>query len=155
MQTHPQRPLSQADLRAVEGPVPDARALPFDGVFHGMPTRDYFKIGGAMLMAGYGEQALPYLEEACCAASRATPEGLLAIGRIHLQANRLSPAREALGRAAALDPAMPEAWNDLGGVESEAGNPREALRLYERALALGPDLPYALVNAARDAGKAG
>ena len=52
-------------------------------------------------------------------------------------------------------PGLPEAWNDLGGVESAAGNPREALRLYERALALGPDLPYALVNAGADAGKAG
>ena len=136
----------QADLRTVEAAVPDARALPFDGVFHGMPTRDYFKMGGAMMMAGYGERALPYLEEAL----RRFPSNartLLAIGRIHLQANRLSPAREALGRAVALDPGMPEAWNDLGGVEAASGNPREALRLYERALALGPDLPYALVNA--------
>ena len=140
MQTHPQRPLSQADLRAVEGPVPDARALPFDGVFHGMPTRDYFKIGGAMMMAGYGEQALPYLEEA----SRRSPNNartLLAIGRIHLQANRLAPAREALERATALDPAMPEAWNDLGGVESAAGNPREALRCMNGPWRSGPTCP--------------
>ncbi len=136
----------QSDLRSIDAPVPDARALPFDGVFHGMPTRDYFKIGGAMMMAGYGERALPYLEEA----QRRFPNNartLLAIGRIHLQANRLAPARQALDRAATLDPNMPEAWNDLGGVESASGNYHEALRLYERALELGPDLPYALVNA--------
>ena len=54
----------EADLRTVEGPAPDARSMPFDGVYYGQPTRDYFKIGGAMWMAGYGEQALPYLEEA-------------------------------------------------------------------------------------------
>jgi tetratricopeptide (TPR) repeat protein len=137
----------QADLRAVDAPVPDARALPFDGVFHGQPTRDYFKIGGAMMMAGYGERALPYLEEAL----RRFPNNsrtLLAIGRIHLQANRLAPARDALERATTLEPGMPEAWNDLGGVAAASGNPRDALRLYERALELGPDLPYALVNAA-------
>ena len=33
----------EADWRAVEGAIPDARALPFDGVFLGKPTRDYFK----------------------------------------------------------------------------------------------------------------
>jgi tetratricopeptide (TPR) repeat protein len=136
----------QDDWRAVEGSVPDARALPFDGVFLGMPTRDYFKIGGAMLMAGYGEQALPYLEEARLRSPNSA-RTLLAIGRIHLQANRLAPAREALAGAAKLEPDLAEAWNDLGGVESAAGNPREALRLYERALAVDPDLSYALVNA--------
>jgi tetratricopeptide (TPR) repeat protein len=137
----------RADLRAVDAPLPDARALPFDGAFYGQPTRDYFKIGGAMMMAGYGERALPYLEEALRRLPN-NPTTLLAIGRIHLQANRLAPAREALERATTLDPGMPEAWNDLGGVEAAAGNPREALRFYERTLELGPDLPYALVNAA-------
>jgi tetratricopeptide (TPR) repeat protein len=137
---------AEADLRAVDGPVPDARALPFGGVYHGLPGRDYFKIGGAMLMAGYGEYALPYLEEA----SRRSPSNaktLVAIGRIHLEANRLERAREILTRASVLDPALPEAWNELGGVESAAGNGREALRLYERALELGPNLAYVMVNA--------
>ena len=136
----------QTDLRAVDGPVPDPRALPFAGVFYGIPARDDFKIGGAMLLAGYGEYALPYLEEA----SRRSPSNakiLVAIGRIHLQANRLAAAREVLERATALDPSLAEAWNDLGGVETAAGNSREALRHYQRALALAPNLPYALVNA--------
>jgi tetratricopeptide (TPR) repeat protein len=136
----------QADLRSVDAPLPDARALPFDGVFHGMPTRDYFKIGGAMMMAGYSEQALPYLEEALRRFPN-NPRTLLAIGRVHLQANRLAPARQSLERATALDPGMPEAWNDLGGVAAANGDHREALRMYERALAIGPDLSYALVNA--------
>jgi hypothetical protein len=30
-----------------------------------------------------------------------------------------------------------------------AGNPKAALRMYERAQALGPDVPCALVNAAQ------
>ena len=78
-----------------------------------MPARDYFKIGGAMLMAGYGEQALPYLEEA----SRRSPSNaktLVAIGRIHLEANRLAPAREALQRATRARSTLPEAWNESG-----------------------------------------
>lgn len=139
---------AEADLRVVDGPVPDARSLPFEGVYYGQPARDYFKMGGAMWMAGYGEQALPYLEEAL-SQSPDNAKILVAIGRIHLEEKRLGPAREALERATRLDPGLPEAWNDLGGVESAAGNSQEALRMYERALALGPDLPYALVNAAQ------
>lgn len=138
-----------ADLQSLDGPVPDRRALPFrEGVYYGQPARDYFKIGGALWMAGCSEQALPYLEEAS-RRSPANAKTILAIGRIHLEAKRLAEARAALERATTLDPGLPEAWNDLGGVESAAGNPREALRLYERALALDPNLPYALVNAAQ------
>jgi len=137
---------ASSDLRAVDGPVPDPRALPFEGTYLGHPARDYFKIGGAMWMAGYPEAALPYLEEA----SRRSPgnaKTVAAIGRIHLEAKRLAPARQAFERAIALDASSPEFWNDLGGVEAAAENPREALRLYRKALAIDPNLSYALVNA--------
>ncbi|MGA2113207.1 MAG: FG-GAP-like repeat-containing protein [Bryobacteraceae bacterium] len=137
---------AEADWRTVEAAIPDARALPFDGFFLGRPARDYFKIGGAMLMSGYPEQALPYLEEARLRSPN-NARTQLAIGRIHLQANRLAPARQALEAAAKLDASQPEVWNDLGGVEAASGNPREALKLYQRALALDPNLPYVLVNA--------
>jgi Flp pilus assembly protein TadD len=141
----PTAAVAEADLRALKGDVP---ALPFEGVFTGRPRRDYYKIGGALLQAGYGEQALPYLEEML----RRTPnnaKALFAVGRIHLEANRMPQAREALQHAVAIDPRLPEGWNELGGVEMQAGNYREALRLYEQALAIGPDLPYALVNTAQ------
>jgi tetratricopeptide (TPR) repeat protein len=144
----------QADVRSLGGPLPDVRGLPFAGVFLGQPRRDYYKIGGALLMAGYGEQALPYLEEMV----RLNPENskaLFAIGRVHLQAKRLEQARSVLGRAAALNPGLPEVWNELGGVETEAGNYRDALRLYEKALALRPDSGYALLNVAQTQSKLG
>jgi Flp pilus assembly protein TadD len=144
----PSAAVAQADLRSLDAPLPDRRGLPFDGFFIGSPSRDYFKIGGALLQAGYSEQALPYLQETL----RRTPDNakvLLAIGRVHLIAKRLDPAREALRRSVELDPRLPEAWNELGGVESEAGNPTEALRFYDKALALSPDAPYALINAAQ------
>ena len=139
---------AQADLRSLQGPLPDPRGLPFGGFYTGRPRRDYYKIGGALLQAGYGEQALPYLEEML----RRTPDNvkaLLAVGLFHLQAKRLPQARQALERAVALNPNSPDGWNELGGVESEAGNLAAASRFYEKALALGPDLPYVLINAAQ------
>ena len=145
---------AQADLRSLDGPVPDSRGLPFPGFYLGHPTRDYYKFGGALLQAGYPEQALPYLEEML----RRTPDNskaMLAIGRVHLQAKRLPQARQALERALALEPREAEGWNELGGVETEAGNFSEALRCYQRALELAPDLPYALVNAAQTHEKLG
>jgi tetratricopeptide (TPR) repeat protein len=139
---------AQADVRLLDAPLPDLLGLPFGGFFIGRPTRDYYKIGGALLQAGYSEQALPYLEEML----RRTPGNtkvLVAVAHIHLLAKRLPQAREALQRALALDPLLPEGWNELGGVEAEVGNLTEALRLYEKASALGSDVPYALVNAAQ------
>jgi Flp pilus assembly protein TadD len=131
-----------------------APALPFAGHFTGRPRRDYYKFGGALLEAGYPEQALPYLEEML----RRTPDNpraLLAVGRIHLQAKRLKEARAALEHALAVNPNVPEGWNELGGVESLAGDERAALRNYEKALALGPNLPYAIINAAQSNEKLG
>ncbi len=135
----------QADLRSLDGPLPDARGLPLPGAFTGHPRRDYYKFGGALLMAGYGEQALPYLEEML----RRSPDNakaLFAVGRIHLQAKRLPEAREALQRAVAVDPRLTGGWNELGGVETDAGNLKEALRLYQRALTIEPDSIYVLLN---------
>jgi len=150
----PDASTAQADMRSLAGPLPDARALPFSGFFVGRPTRDYFKIGGALLQAGYSEQSLPYLEEML----RRTPGNaklLLAIGRVHFRAHRLDLARQNLQRAVTLDPGLPEAWNELGGVAAEAGDYTKALEFYTKALAVNPDLPYALVNAAQAYDKLG
>jgi Flp pilus assembly protein TadD len=138
---------AEADVRSLAGPLPDPRGIPFEGFFTGRPGRDYYKFGGALLQAGYPEQALPYLEE-MLRRTPDNPKALFAVGRIHLTARRLAQARETLQHALALDPRLPEGWNELGSVEVEAGNLQEGLRCYEKALALAPDIGYALLNAA-------
>ncbi|MDR3718005.1 MAG: FG-GAP-like repeat-containing protein [Bryobacteraceae bacterium] len=150
----PDSETARADLRSADASVPDSRALPFGGFYMGHPTRDYYKIGGGLLQAGYGEQALPYLEE-MLRRTRDNPRALLAVGFVHYQAHRLPEARQALTRALALNPNMPEGWNELGGVESDSGGLSEALRCYQRALELSPGAPYALLNAARTQDKLG
>ncbi len=150
----PDASTAKADLSTVEGPSPDPRGLPFAGYYIGHPVRDYYKIGGGLLQAGYPEQALPYLHE-MLQRTPDNPKALVAVGLIHLQAKRLTEARAALERALGLAPDLPEAWNELGGVESEAGDFTAALRCYEKALALVPELPYVLVNAAQAQEKLG
>ena len=143
----PDSETAETDLNAVEGPTPDPRGLPFAGQYIGHPVRDYYKIGGGLLQAGYPEQALPYLEE-MLRRTPDNPKALVAVGMIHLQAKRLGRARESLERALALSPDLPEAWNELGGVETEVGDVAAALRCYQKALLLAPELPYVLINAA-------
>lgn len=150
----PDAATAQADLRSLGAALPDARGLPFEGIFTGHPRRDYYKIGGALLQAGYAEQALPYLEEML----RRTPDSvkaLLAVGRIHLEAQRAAPARAAIERALAFDPRLAEGWNEMGGIETLEGRLPEALRCYEKALALAPNLSYASINAAQTHEKLG
>ncbi|MGJ5815658.1 FG-GAP-like repeat-containing protein [Paludibaculum fermentans] len=143
----PQASALRADLQSLGGPLPEARGLPFQGVYTGRPRRDYYKFGGALLQAGYPEQALPYLEE-MLRRTPDNPKALLAVGRIHLEGKRFDLARGVLQRAVDLDPRLPEGWNELGGVEAQGGRWTEALKYYEKALALAPDLPYVLLNSA-------
>ena len=136
------------DLRSLTTGAHDPRGLPFEGRYLSAPRRDYYKIGGALLMAGCSEHALPYLLEML----RRNPDDskvLFAVGRVHLEAKRLAEARATLERVVALSPKMAEGWNELGGVEAEAGNHAGALRMYEKALTIQPASTYTLVNIAQ------
>ncbi len=130
------------------------RALPFAGQYYGAPLRRYFQLGIAFLWGGYPEQALLYLN----ATVKQSPENFkahLAMGQIHLEAKRLSDARESLETARRLNPQSPEVWNNLGGLEAEAENYATAISHYEKALSLKEDLPYVLSNAGQAYTKAG
>ncbi len=64
-------------------------------------------------------------------------------------AARFAEAEAAWLSGLAEDPVHhPESWNDLGFLYLETGRFDEARRLFDRALALDPDLVQALVNAA-------
>src|SRR5205823_5683714 len=55
-------------------------------------------------------------------------------------------ARDAYRRALQLDPALADAWVNLGRLLHEAGNPRGAAEHYRRAIELRPDDVIALFN---------
>lgn len=121
-------------------------ALPFPGRYFTRPRRNYYRMGGAFFYAGYPAQAAIYLNELV----RRDPRNFkahLALGQIHLDAGRLEAARPHLRAALSLNDASPEVWNNLGGLEMAQHNYARALENFNKALALAPDLPYALANA--------
>ena len=80
------------DLEAMRQPNRLPLALPFPGRYFGRPSRNYYQLGAAFLGAGYPEAALPYLEEVI-RRNQENSKAQLAVGQIHLQADRLSRAR--------------------------------------------------------------
>lgn len=141
----PSASILQSDLDRMQDPNRIALALPFSGRYYTKPTRNYFRLGAALLWAGYEEQAITYLDEVV----RRSPENFLAhlcLGQIHLGAGRVEAARTHLERAVALNPASPDAWNDLGGVEMRRGNYSDALKYLDKALSIKPDDASALIN---------
>lgn len=125
-------------------PERSGAALPFPGEYVTRPARNYFRLGAAFLQEGFPEAALRYFE-------KTPPSNALAqlsMGQVHLEAGRHEIARGYIERALRLKPESPEAWNNLGGVEMAAGNPADALRHYEKALAMRAGFEQAVANAA-------
>ncbi len=136
----------QNDLARLRAADRARLALPFPGHFNQPPSRSCFRHGAAFFHAGYPEQALGYLEEAV-ARNPANFIAQLAIGQVHLEANRLDEARRALNDARNLKTESPELWNNIGGVQMADGDYAAAAESFEKALALEADVPFALANA--------
>jgi len=150
----PEAGVLKADLRALEDGNRLRHALPFPGKYYSAPHRNYFRLGAAFYWAGYPQEALIYLEEVI----RSTPQNakaVLAVGHIHLEAGRLSAAREYLERAVRLNPGSADAWIHLGSLEEAVEDHAAALRDFEKALAILPDSTFALISAGRAHGKLG
>ena len=123
-------------------------ASPYPGLRINPSHREFFKLGAALLWSGYGEQALPYLEEVL----RRDPENsqtMVLAAQIHREAGRLGAARPSLDHALRLDPESAEAWNEMGGVHQALSEDGKALQYFLRAVAVKGDLTYALLNAAQ------
>jgi Flp pilus assembly protein TadD len=136
----------QRDLNLLDATDRASLALPFAGYYHQSPSRNYFRHGAAFFHAGYPEQALGYMEEVI-ARNPQNFKAQLAIGQIHLQAERIAEARRYLDQARTINSDSPELWNNFGGVQMAEQDYAAAAESFEQALALEADLPFALVNA--------
>jgi tetratricopeptide (TPR) repeat protein len=121
--------------------------LPFGGRYLVPPRRDFFKMGAALLSAGYPGPALPYLEAALSREPNVRTSVLVA--QIYIDTQRITEARKLLKWALDADPLSPEAWNELGAADSAEGNPAAGLKCFLKALEIKPDLVYATMNAAQ------
>ncbi len=72
----------------------------------------------------------------------------VAIGLAELQRNRLGAAEDALRKAIARAPDLPEAWNGLGSVLLRSNRAADAEAAYTQALALLPEQAEILTNRA-------
>ncbi|MEZ4699070.1 MAG: tetratricopeptide repeat protein [Rhodothermales bacterium] len=59
-------------------------------------------------------------------------------GNVWMRLNRYADARAAFERVLALDPYFPGAWQRLGDIAGELGQPAEAVRYYRKEAALAP-----------------
>ncbi len=151
----PDEAVLRRDLGAVRGPTDLARlALPFPGRFHGGAGRQHFRMGFAFMKAGFPKLAVPYLREAALG-SRDGFKAWLAYGQAELQIGNLREAERALRIAQERNAESAEVWNNLGGLAMARDDYRGALEHFRKALAIDPDLPYALVNAAQANTRAG
>jgi len=143
--------LVQEDLRRLTNRKP-SDSLPFEGFYVTPPHRDFFKFGAAFLWAGYPEQALPYLQQVL----RQTPANARVFtltGQIHLLAGRTDAAEKAFREGVRYEDKNAEAWSGLADVLDARGDTAGALKLYEKAAALKPDLVPTLLNAGLAAAK--
>lgn len=96
---------------------------------------------------GRGELALDLLARAC-ASPHATAIHHSNRAEVCRQAGRLDDAEAAARRAVALDPALTDAWNNLGIVLQEGGRLAQSLACLEQVAAQRPDMPQAHNNLA-------
>ncbi len=112
-------------------------ALPFAGVYHSEPRRNYFKLGAAFYWAGYPGLALPYLEET----RRTQPENwkvLLSIARIHEELGQDPEAIRTYERLLQIRPDYAPALVSMGEVYQRTKDSAAADRMFRRALEVDP-----------------
>ncbi len=150
----PEADTMRRDLQLLRQDDRLALALPFAGQYYAPPRRNDFQMGAAFYWVGYPEQALIYFNEVV----RKSPDNAkvyLAIGQIHLEAGRRELAREPLERAVKLNPEAADGWMTLGSLEVAEENYAAGLGDFQKALAILPDAPFALLGAGRAYGKLG
>jgi predicted TPR repeat methyltransferase len=95
-------------------------------------------LGVTLFRLGHAREALPLLREAT-SAEPDFRDGWAALGLAHEALGEWAPAHEALSRALALQPdGAPALWFSLGQCAMRQGRLPEALRAFDRAIALDP-----------------
>ncbi len=117
-------------------------ALPFPSSAHSLEFgRNYLSLGSLFYQRGYLEQAEVWLQQAL-RDDPSSAEALYGIGSVYLNQNKNAAAREAFERCVKLTAnypdTQPDAWNNLGVLDTREGDVAAAVEKFQQALKLNP-----------------
>ena len=126
------------------------KALPFSGVAATYEYgRNHLTLGSVFFQRGYYDESAVYFEFAL-RDDPSSAEAQYGLGSVYLKKNQARKARESFEQAAKLSPAYPEtkpnAWNNLGLLDTQEGRTRDAVACFEEAVRLSPNHAIALLN---------
>ena len=140
------------DVRHIPQTVAErlAKALPFPGVSSTYDFgRNYLSLGAVFFRRGYLDQA----EASYRLALRDDPsaaEPYYGLGSVYLRQQKTSAARDSFEHAVKLPASypdtLPNAWNNLGLLDTREGRTEQAIGCFQQALRLSPDYWIALEN---------
>ena len=117
-------------------------ALPFPSTTHTLEfARNYLALGSLFYQRGYLDQAGIFLQQAL-RDDPSSAEALYGIGSVYLNQNKNAAARDAFERCVKLTAnypdTQPDAWNNLGVLDTREGKLTDAVDKFQRALKLNP-----------------
>ena len=141
-QDFPKIPHSDAERQAL--------ALPFPGAGEKFEFgRNHLSIGALFFQRGYLEPAEASFEQAL-QDDPSSAEALYGIGSVYLNQHKIAAAREMFERSVKLQPkypeTLPDAWNNLGVLDTQEGRIPDSVEQFLKALQLNPHHLLALVN---------
>jgi tetratricopeptide (TPR) repeat protein len=142
----------QEDSRQIPQTVNEriAKALPFPGVTTVSEfPRNYLSYGSAFFQRGYLDPAVASFQRAL-RDDPSSAEALYGLGSAYLQQQKTTEAKQAFERAtkasASYPDTLPNAWNNLGLLATQAGRTAQAIPYFQEALRANPDHLIALEN---------
>ena len=127
-----------------------AKALPFPGVSGTYDfVRNYLSFGSAFFQRDYLDQAEASFRLALTD-DPSNAEAYYGLGSVYLKQEKTKMARENFERAVKLPASypdtLPNAWNNLGLLDTREGHTEAAIGCFQEALRLNPDYFIALEN---------
>lgn len=126
-----------------------ALALPFATDFTLDVGRNHLSTGALFFQRGYLDQAESSFQQAL-RDDPSSAEALYGIGSVYLNRNRNADARQMFERCLKLQPnypdTLPDAWNNLGVLDTREGRIPDSVESFQKALELNPNHLLALDN---------
>jgi tetratricopeptide (TPR) repeat protein len=138
------RQIPQTDAQRLE------RALPFPrGQTSFESDRNHLSLGAIFFQRGYLDEANVSFQQAL-RRDPSSAEALYGIGSVYLNQNNNAAARETFERCVKLHAnypdTLPDAWNNLGVIDTREGRIADSVQKFQKAVTLNPHHLLSLVN---------